>query len=125
MGIEIKNISLIYNKSNKLGRFLLNFVIKHELIHKRICKSFIKESKPKIKIYYVSKYDFGGACQFNYPEFLNKNELYIFKLIFINFIHLIWDFLCGFVFLNSLNYSLYKFLLNNYLVIKLILRKEN
>ena len=114
----------MYNQLNRLDRFSLVSVIKHELMHKRICKLLIKESKPKIKIYYhKSKNNFEGVCQFNYPKFKNKNGLYIFKLVFINFIHLVWDFLYGFLFQNSLNYSLYKFLLNNYLVIKLILRK--
>jgi len=114
----------MYNRLNKSGRFFLISTIKHELMHKRICKLLIKESKPKIKIYYTSKYDFSGICQFNYPDFTNKNELYIFKLVFINFIHLVWDFIYGFLFLNSLNYSLYEFLLNNYLVIKLIKKRK-
>lgn len=123
---EIKDLSLKLKQLNRIDKYTLIFVIKHELMHKKIC-NLIKGSNPEIKIYCKnpnSKWGitFIGNCYSNYPVLSNKNKLSYLKLIFVRFIHFVWDLLCGFIFLESIPYNFYLFLSEVYYYIKIILK---
>lgn len=123
---EIKNLSLKLKQLNRIDKYTLLFVIKHESMHKKIC-NLIKGSNSEIKIYCKnpnSKWGttFIGECCCNYSILSNKNKLSYLKLTFVSFIHFVWDLLCGFIFLESLPYNFYLFLSDIYLYINIILR---
>lgn len=123
---EIKDLSLKLKQLNRIDKYTLLFVIKHELIHKRICR-LVKGSNSEIEIYCKSSNSkwgttFIGNCYYKYPTLSNKNKLSCLKRIFVSFIHFVWDLLCGFIFLESLPYNLYLFLSETYLYINIILR---
>ena len=123
---EIKNLSLKLKQLNRINKYTLLFVIKHELIHKKICR-LVKDSNSEIKIYCKfsnSKWrtTFIGECYCNYPKLSNKNKLSYLKLIFVSFIHFVWDLLCGLIFLESIPYNFYLFLSNIYRYINIILK---